>query len=376
MKKWYLGVSIALSLGAHAEATQQQSYDAFKQQYQKEYKTFKTDYEQNYHEFKQKVANYWGDKTELSDADTYIHYSDDLQQRTIVDFSNNTIAVESLGDGTLNADSVKTLLEELSVTSVREQAQKDPLLSKMNVNNDQLLLAAWAPKTSVDEIIEQAEISASETTATVEKSDISKTQTSKPTARAKRVQRMKLTLPNNNMLSRRASDFLETARLQANELNLPLELVMAVIEVESSFNPLAQSPIPAFGLMQIVPTSAGMDVNKLVFQKDNMPSTELLFNPSKNIEFGGHYLAILRDRYLDEIVNPESRLYCMIAAYNTGAGNVAKTFHPTGQKRISSAVVEINKLTPEQVYEKLEKELPYQETRAYISKVRTAMQKY
>jgi membrane-bound lytic murein transglycosylase C len=128
--------------------------------------------------------------------------------------------------------------------------------------------------------------------------------------------------------------------------------------------------------MQIVPTTAGMDVNRFVFEQDSIPSTEVLFDPSQNIEFGGHYLAILRDRYLDKITNPESRLYCMIAAYNTGAGNVAKTFHPEKEMRISAAVTEINKLTPQQVYDRLEQELPYQETRAYMGKVRSAMQKY
>jgi|AntDeeMinimDraft_8_1070380.scaffolds.fasta_scaffold00256_3 membrane-bound lytic murein transglycosylase C len=370
MKKWYLGVSIALSLSAHAEITPQQSYKDFKQQYQQEYKTFKTEYEQNYHEFKEKVASYWGDKTELSDADTYIHYSDDLQQRTIVDFADNTISVERLGDEAINTDSVKALLEELSTTSVREQAKKDPLLSKIDINSDQTVLAAWAPKSSVDDIIKKAEVSTSESTAKTKKPELGSSATTK------RVQRMQLTLPKSNVLNSRAADFLATAQQQAQELNLPLELIMAVMEVESSFNPLAQSPIPAFGLMQIVPTTAGMDVNRFVFEQDSIPSTEVLFDPSQNIEFGGHYLAILRDRYLDKITNPESRLYCMIAAYNTGAGNVAKTFHPEKEMRISAAVTEINKLTPQQVYDRLEQELPYQETRAYMGKVRSAMQKY
>jgi membrane-bound lytic murein transglycosylase C len=86
------------------------------------------------------------------------------------------------------------------------------------------------------------------------------------------------------------------------------------------------------------------------------------------------YLKILDSRYLKRITNKQSRLYCVIAAYNTGAGNVAKTF--TGKTRIKPAAKIINKMTPDEVYNYLRKHLPYEETQRYIVKVTKAKKKY
>ncbi len=59
----------------------------------------------------------------------------------------------------------------------------------------------------------------------------------------------------------------------------------------------------------------------------------------------------------------------MIAAYNTGAGNVAKTFNYDNSRNITKASTIINSMTPEQVYNKLISDLPYEETRKYLQKV-------
>ena len=93
---------------------------------------------------------------------------------------------------------------------------------------------------------------------------------------------------------------------------------------ESSFNPVAVSPIPAY--TQIVPGSAGRDVTKMHFGKEQPLSPEYLFTADKNIEVGIAIPNILDKRYLVKIKDPLSRKYCTIAAYNTGAGNVAKAF--------------------------------------------------
>jgi membrane-bound lytic murein transglycosylase C len=82
---------------------------------------------------------------------------------------------------------------------------------------------------------------------------------------------------------------------------------------------------------------------------------------------GTAYINILYFRYLKKIENKTSRLYCTIAAYNTGAGNVARAF--TGKTNISVAAKTINKLSPEQVYQKLLRNLPHDETRNYLKNV-------
>jgi membrane-bound lytic murein transglycosylase C len=143
--------------------------------------------------------------------------------------------------------------------------------------------------------------------------------------------------------------------------------MMAIIHTESHFNPLARSHIPAFGLMQIVPSTAGRDATRKLYKKPSLLSAQYLYNPRKNIEVGAAYLNVLYYDYLKDIKNPESRLYYTIAAYNAGASSVARAF--IGKASFTDAVDTINRMTPEQVLERLVKKAPHKETRQYVEKV-------
>jgi len=171
--------------------------------------------------------------------------------------------------------------------------------------------------------------------------------------------------------AREVSSYVET---NSKRFKLKESLVFAIIETESAFNPMAKSPIPAYGLMQIVPESAGIDATEQLFGKGKILSPSYLYTQDKNIEIGTTYLNILFFRYLKGVKDPTSRLYCVIAAYNTGAGNVAKAF--TGKRRIGPALREINRLSPQQVYDHLIKNLPYEETQKYLKKVVKRIPKY
>lgn len=80
---------------------------------------------------------------------------------------------------------------------------------------------------------------------------------------------------------------------------------------------------------------------------------------------GTAYLNVLTYSQLDDVTDLVSREYCVISAYNTGAGNVFKTF----SKDQRTALQQINGLQPAALYERLHNGLPYQETRDYLAKV-------
>jgi len=157
----------------------------------------------------------------------------------------------------------------------------------------------------------------------------------------------------------------------ATQYKLSKNLLYAIMKTESDFNPYAVSAAPAFGLMQIVPGTAGRDVN-LFLNKSGAPSDKFLFVPENNIHYGSAYLFLLSDKYLKEIENPISRQYCVIAAYNTGAGNVLRTFDQDRNR----APDRINGISPLEVYQTLKTRLPSDESRRYIAKVIDAQKSF
>lgn len=170
----------------------------------------------------------------------------------------------------------------------------------------------------------------------------------------------------NTHVERRALKYAPQVRKYAASRQLSRSLVFAVIKTESGFNPFAVSSAPAYGLMQLVPSSGGRDAYRKVKGIDQPPSKEYLFDAENNIELGTTYLNILlNDSQLQDIADPLSREYCAIAAYNTGPSNVLRAF--SGNQ--DAAIRAINSMRPDEVYSTLRRKLPYAETRNYIAKV-------
>lgn len=178
----------------------------------------------------------------------------------------------------------------------------------------------------------------------------------------------------NDYQEKLISQYFEDIKGYADQYDVPVSVVMAIIETESSYNPRAVSPIPAFGLMQLVPRTAGVDAHQFVHGEKKILTADYLFEEDNNLQLGSAYFHLLTHRYLRKIDDPTARFYCAVASYNTGVGNLARTF--TGSKSINAAVTKINQMSSQQVYDFLLTNLPAEETRNYLRKVVTRMEKY
>ena len=163
-----------------------------------------------------------------------------------------------------------------------------------------------------------------------------------------------------------AKKYLPLVQQYGQKYEVDQQLILAIIETESSFNPRAKSHIPAYGLMQIVPKYAGTDAYRYIYKKDKRPSPNFLYQPKNNIDFGTAYLRILKENYFYELDNSKIQEYMIIAAYNGGMGLVIKRV----LKKYN-----VPQMSPEQVFQALIDEMP-NETKGYLRKVTSRKGKY
>ena len=89
-------------------------------------------------------------------------------------------------------------------------------------------------------------------------------------------------------------------------------LIYGVIKTESNFDPQAVSSAGAIGLMQIMPDT--FTWLQTYYKEENTYTTDDLYDPTINIDYGVELLSILLEKYGNE----ETAL----CAYNGGVGHV------------------------------------------------------
>lgn len=347
----------------------QSEFDAYTKEQNQEFEDYKKALAKEYADYKKSLEKFWDDP-KLSTKKEWISYSKDKTARSDIDFENNRIKIEVLAPS--QDEARKKLSKQLAFAvkaDTKEVVQQDTLqhevaqISKKSETPN----AAIDDKPIVSNVIFGKEITNKRVDSFVQKSvkNIKTTPSSKGTLYS-----IEVPLPKNTTL-KLAKKYEGEVSHQAKRFKMPIPLVFAIMQTESYFNPFAKSHIPAYGLMQIVPWTAGEDTYKFIYKQKLQPSATYLYNSKNNIEMGSAYLHILYYRYLKPIKDPQSRLYCTIAAYNTGAGNIAWAF--THNYNVKQAAKTINTMSAEEVYNHLLHNLKYDEPKHYLKRVRKRM---
>ena len=309
-----------------------------------------------------KASARWGRKeVKLPSRTRYVKYTQNYRSRAVVDFDAGEITVETVDQkaprASLKNAIVTTLLtpddpravDLYSDKSITLSGSREPYLLGLVLDHDGKPIGSpWRAGRFADYLLR--------TRAATRRVALN--------GGEKQALYVKFSMVPN-FESSQAQKYRPLVEKYAAKNNLSPSLVFAIIRAESNFNPFAVSPAPAYGMMQLVPASGGRAAYQRVSGRDETPSRDFLFDPANNIELGTAYLGLLFDEQLDVVSNPVSREYCVISAYNTGAGNVLRAF---SSDRVA-AVNRINSMQPPAVFDQLRRHLPYQETRRYLVKV-------
>ncbi len=307
--------------------------------------------------FLKNISSNWGkNNIAIPKQKEYVQYMQDYKSRAIIDFTKGTVRVETLGDKkSLKKSIVTTLLLPEDPRKIDLYGSKDIklggrpyLYGEIKDDTGKDIRYQWRANRYANILIEK-------------NFKIKKVKKDNKYITVSFVE-FKMVKSHTNI---RANKFKSYVSKYAKKYNFEESLIYSIIKTESNFNQFAVSGAGAYGLMQIVPSSAGIDAYYYLNAKKVKPSKEYLFDPKNNIELGVTYLHILDKKYLKGINNRLSREYCVISAYNTGSGNVLKTFSSNKTR----AKQKINSLSPTKVYNTLRTKLPYDETRNYLKKV-------
>lgn len=345
-------------------------FHSSKQQIIADYQKFVMAKRKAFKVFAKSIEKKWGENNlVVSNRFEWVEYSDDKDKRSRVDFKDGKASVEVLVSAEEAKDkelarkkiikAVKELLKNKGKTLdfpvedvTPEPLTKEPVLIGLIETKEGELLnnenADKIAKKIVDENLVE--------TKTVESDEGTKTE-------------LIINFPlSKNYLLTRFNQVKPFVKQFAEKYDVEPALIVAVIHVESYFNPKAVSPANAVGLMQLVPSSGGLEAYAYVYGKKKKPTYNELINPNINTELGTAYLHILMTRYFDNINNDDNKRYCTIASYNTGVGNVSLTL--TGTKSYTKACKKANEYKqPIVLYNYLTKNLKYEEARKYLKKV-------
>ena len=354
---------------------QDHAYLKFKEEESQRYKKFYDDEQRKFREYVVGIEKVWGRKNvDTSTHKRYVGYDGNFLGRRVIDFEKGQAKVEVLVDlkDAQNPSKVKEVVEQEIVKMIKDKGNDDPLGAKSNTSPQEVPILVNQVKGKDGKTVgpENAQAFASEVAlgSSIKRDEV------KGKDGKKRIN-ISVAFPLvPDHIKQRALEFRTLVQNQAKRFNLDPRLVFATVHTESYFNPKARSASPAYGLMQLVPSSGARSAYLFVYKEDKLLTPDYLYQPNNNVELGAGLLNLMLTKDFKDIKDEKSRVYCAIAGYNTGPGNVARSF--VGKRDIPKAIQMINQMTPQQVFDNLRTKLPFEETRTYIVTVTEKMPLY
>ncbi len=271
--------------------------------------------ERRWQERKRAIEQKW-DQALRSTKKEWVEYSPGNDSRSIVNFEDGTVEIATLvpmkKSGRLPKEQESAAQDEIA--RQLEQILSEPADAARSVLAGQIVTGRGKPVEP-----KSAKAFVKEEVAPNLAVDNRVTQSRDGIPRVKVSATISLT-PDH--LKKRARQYLDAVLAESKRRQLDPRLVFAVIQTESYFNPKAQSPIPAYGLMQLVPRSGARDAYNFVYNDDKVLDDDYLFQPTQNVELGAAYLYLLMRKIFADLPEGEKKNYVVICAYNWGPGNV------------------------------------------------------
>jgi membrane-bound lytic murein transglycosylase C len=270
-------------------------FDIYKKSQEEEFKAYQKEQDKAYKAYKKELGVFW-DEPKISTKKKWISYTQDKQTRTDVDFSKETITLETIASSPQEAkEKLQMALAKAVTVDTKTVQETDPLEKKLSKIKKPIGVVSGEVK--AEPILSTIIFKKIPTQASVKayvnkyvKYDKIKAKKSNKVRHAN-IYSIKVVLPKYTMI-KRSKIYYEEVKKNAKLQRLPMALVFAIMHTESNFNPRARSHIPTYGLMQIVPKTAGIDTYKFLYKKKKLVSGSYLYNTSTTIKTGTPYLHI------------------------------------------------------------------------------------
>lgn len=339
-----------------------EEFQRYRDEQEQAFKDFRMEQDSLFIQYKDEIERLWNEFLESTPSD-WVSYNRNFTGRSQVDFENGKVDVEAVVEQTEESseEAAKEIIkEQLQAITQEEDVTNQPILE--NQIKDPATKAEPLDLEKIDQVADKVLREAQKTEIVGQDG----------------IKRIKYTISFDlvpDHIKIRADKYRPYIEIKCNEFDVEPAVVLAIIHTESYFNPKAYNRHGnAYGMMQIVPKYAGLTMNNVLHHLNAEPLPNDLFDPHKNIEMGVGYIRWLADNKWDKITNHTNQYYCIICSYNGGPGTIYKAM--TGkmknieQQKWDKMMHDLNTMRDEDLFKHLSKEVPFEETRNYLVKVK------